>query len=79
MTSNVTASVKAIGFNQDKSKSIRLKLEEVLNVEFLNRINHIIQFNDLESDTIKQIIEMEIHKIKQRFKEQKIKLSLIIM
>ncbi len=76
MTSNVTASVKAIGFNQDKSKSIRLKLEEVLNVEFLNRINHIIQFNDLESDTIKQIIEMEIHKIKQRFKEQKIKLSI---
>ena len=74
MTSNITSNTNSIGFNQDKEKVIKNKLDEVLNPEFLNRINHIIQFNPLTKDTVMEIVSKEIADIKKKFKEQGIKL-----
>ena len=76
MTSNITSSIQTIGFNQDKDKDIKNKLMEVLSTEFLNRINHIIVFNDLNEEVIKDIIKKEISKIKKKFMDQNFKLSI---
>ena len=75
MTSNITSNGETIGFNEDKS-NIKNKLTNVLSIEFLNRINHIIQFNDLTSDNIRLIIEKELTKVKKKFKDQDIKLQI---
>lgn len=76
MTSNITSNVKTIGFNEEKDFNVRNKLKEFLNIEFLNRINHIIQFNDLSKEIVKEIIQNELIKIKKKFKEQDIKLQI---
>ena len=75
MTSNITSNGETIGFNEDKS-NIKNKLSNILSIEFLNRINHIIQFNDLTSDNIRLIIEKELTKVKKKFKDQDIKLQI---
>lgn len=76
MTSNITASVNAIGFTSEKEKFIKNKLENALSFEFVNRIDHIIQFNELNEETIKQIIKQELLGAKKKFKEQGIKLTI---
>ena len=67
MTSNITSNVKTIGFKQDKARDIKNKLEDVLNIEFINRINHIVVFNDLKEEVIRDIIKNETLKIKKKF------------
>ena len=52
------------------------KLQNVLKIEFINRVTHIIQFNELTKDNIKKIINKNIIKIKKRFKEQDITISI---
>ena len=76
MTSNITASVNAIGFTSEKEKFIKNKLENALSFEFVNRIDHIIQFNELNEETIKQIIKQELLGAKKKFKGQGIKLRI---
>ena len=69
-------SVNAIGFTSEKEKFIKNKLENALSFEFVNRIDHIIQFNELNEETIKQIIKQELLGAKKKFKEQGIKLTI---
>ncbi len=76
MTSNTSSSVKTIGFTSEKLNNIKNKLEEVLNIEFVNRINHIVIFNDLKEEDIKNIVKTELNKVKMKFKEQKITLNI---
>ncbi len=76
MTSNITSSVNQIGFNEDKSLDIKNKLGEVLKPEFLNRINHVIQFNDLSDNIVRIIIKKELSNVKKKFKDQNIKLQI---
>ena len=75
MTSNITAKNSSIGFNENKESSINQKLENVLSIEFINRINHIIQFEELTRENIELIIHKEINEIKKQFKKQNIKLK----
>ena len=74
MTSNITSNINSLGFNQDKDINIKNKLESILNIEFINRINHIIQFENLSSSVIKKIVHKEIFNIKKSFKENSIEL-----
>ena len=75
MTSNITSNINSIGFNQNENENIKNKLEEVFNLEFINRINHIIQFNDLNEDDIKKIIKKELNFVKNKFKSYEINLN----
>lgn len=75
MTSNITSNMKAIGFKEENS-NIKNKLNNILSIEFLNRINHIIQFNDLDEEIVRKIIIKELNNIKKKFKEQDIKLQI---
>ena len=75
MTSNITSNINSIGFNKCENENIKNKLEEVFNLEFINRINHIIQFNDLNEDDIKKIIKKELNFVKNKFKSYEINLN----
>ena len=75
-TSNITTNTSMIGFNQDKEKVIKDKLTNILSIELLNRINHVIQFNKLTEDNIRCIIKNKIMNIKNKFKDYNIVINI---
>ncbi len=75
-TSNITSNINTIGFNQIQDKVILDKLKNILKIEFINRITHIIQFNELTKDNIKDIINKNILKIRKRLKQQDITINI---
>lgn len=75
-TSNITSNINTIGFNQSQDKVIPDKLKNVLKIEFINRITHIIQFNELTKDNIKDIINKNILEIRKRLKQQDITINI---
>ena len=75
-TSNITSNINTIGFNQSQDKVILDKLKNVLKIEFINRITHIIQFNELTRDNIKDIINKNILEIRKRLKQQDITINI---
>ncbi|MBR3660312.1 MAG: ATP-dependent Clp protease ATP-binding subunit [Bacilli bacterium] len=74
MTSNQASNINSIGFNNNKDIIIKNTLKEVFTTEFLNRLDFVINFNDLTKQDIKLIIEKELYKVKNKFKNQKIEL-----
>lgn len=86
MTSNIGAKKitefgGGIGFNRDQNKTatkkdiIQSEMKKHFNPEFLNRIDEIIVFNELNEDNIKQIISLEIDKLKIKLNERNIKIE----
>ena len=55
MTSNLGTTNKKIGFSSDNSL-VYEKFKEFLGVEFINRIDKVIYFDDIDSNTIGKII-----------------------
>ena len=88
MTSNVGAEIfkkqGSIGFKSEKEemtyKSTKEKLLEqvkkTFKPEFLNRIDDIIVFHGLTKEQLYEIIEIELEDVKERLKEQGIKIEL---
>lgn len=74
MTTNIGKDKKSIGFNNEY-ENIPNELNEVFNTSFINRIDDIIYFNNLTKESIKIIIEKEITKLKEKYKEIKINIS----
>ena len=74
MTSNKVSNNNQIGFNNN-DVIIKDDLKENFNIEFLNRINYIIKFNDLNEEDIRKIIKKEINFITNKFKLQGIELN----
>lgn len=75
MTSNVGAKEvdergNGIGFNTNteklKKEIIEKELKRKFRPEFINRIDKIVYFNKLTEDNIKQVINLEIDKIRKR-------------
>ena len=89
MTSNVGAKKVSefgdgMGFSTSSKESqktevkksiIQKSLKQQFNPEFLNRIDDIIMFNPLDSDTIKVIIDIELNKLVNRLLEKNYKVS----
>lgn len=75
MTSNKTSNTNSIGFN-NKKNIINDNFKENFSIEFLNRIDYIINFNELTKQDIKKIIEKELEYIKNKFKKQNIELTI---
>lgn len=61
----------SIGFNKTNNKDfiITKNLKNKFNPELLNRLDKIITFNDLDTDTINKIFDLEINKLKSRLSE----------
>lgn len=77
MTSNVGAKEieengNGIGFNKNNnisSDTFRKAIKKKFKPEFINRINKIIYFNDLNEIDIKSIIKLEIEKLENRLND----------
>ena len=67
--------MEIIGFKQDNNNIIKNKLENVISIELINRIQHIIHFNNLTENNIKEIIKKQLHAIKKKLKTRNIKFN----
>ena len=74
MTTNIGKDKKSIGFNNEY-ENIPDELNEIFNTSFINRIDDIIYFNNLTKESIKIIIEKELTKLKEKYREIKINIS----
>lgn len=73
MTSNIGYNDINVGFNKNIDNTSKLK--EEFSIPFINRIDNIINFNYLNEDVIKQIIEEKIKKIKTKYNNINIKIN----
>jgi len=74
MTSNIGFNSNSIGFN-NKNK-VNNELKDVFSIPLINRIDNILTFDYLTCDNIKQIINKEIKKLKEKYKKKDIKVKI---
>lgn len=74
MTSNIGKNKANIGFNTSKS-SISEELKDNFNIAFLNRIDEIIKFNNLNKQNIEKIINQKLHNLENNFPNTNITMS----
>ena len=73
MTSNVGFEVNSIGFN--KKDSTLSSLKNSFSNAFINRIDNVIVFNKLSEDNIKNIINVKLEDIKNKYKSINIRFT----
>jgi ATP-dependent Clp protease ATP-binding subunit ClpB len=80
MTSNVASrwieELAGRGKREELERHVREALREEFKPEFLNRIDDIIIFNNLDRDDIRRIIEIQLARLRSRLEERKINLEL---
>lgn len=69
MTSNIGYERSNIGFGNSKS------INDELSIPFLNRIDNIINFNYLDEDNIKKIINMKLDELRNKYKNISLSIS----
>lgn len=74
MTSNIGFNDIHVGFNKNNNYAIS-KLKEYFDISFVNRIDSIIEFNNLSLDNIKYLINKKINKLKNKYNKLKIKIN----
>lgn len=80
MTSNIGTqeSSKSLGFGQiedDAEPDFTPYLKQFFRIEFLNRIDEVVTFNQLSHDVLSQIMELQLEDIRQRLVEQRLQLE----
>ena len=76
MTSNIGASARNVmGFNKDESLSANEELKSFFTPEFRNRLDAIVNFNQLNHETIKGIVRKFIDELNKELKKKKIVVS----
>ena len=68
MTSNIGFNNNSIGFN-NKNK-VNNELKDVFSIPFINRIDNILSFDYLSYNNIKEIVNKELKKIKDKYKKK---------
>lgn len=74
MTSNLGTSTDSVGFNEDNSLLTR-KLQDFFGIEFMNRIDDVIVFNELKEEYIEQIVKRKLKLLKEYYAKKEISLS----
>ncbi len=73
MTSNIGASTRSVmGFNKDTSLSQNEELKSFFSPEFRNRLDCIVEFEQLSIDTVKGIVSKFINELNITLKKKKI-------
>ncbi|MCF6330928.1 MAG: AAA family ATPase [Sulfurimonas sp.] len=73
MTSNIGASSRSVmGFNKDTSLSQNEELKSFFSPEFRNRLDCIVEFEQLSIDTVKDIVSKFINELNINLKKKKI-------
>ncbi len=78
MTSNLGATnQRSIGFGGEDAPKYDSAIRDFFRPEFINRIDHVVVFNSLNSSDIKKITEKELEELKQRegFEKRGLKLE----
>ena len=77
MTSNIGATARSVmGFNKDSSISKNEELKSFFTPEFRNRLDAIVEFKQLNEDTVKSIVEKFIKELNQDLKKKKISVTI---
>ncbi|MFN3362277.1 MAG: AAA family ATPase, partial [Pseudanabaenaceae cyanobacterium] len=81
MTSNIGSQyILDVAGNDDRYEEMRDRVMEALRnnfrPEFLNRIDEIIIFHSLNRSELKQIVNLQVDRLRQRLADKKIKLEL---
>ena len=77
MTSNIGASARSVmGFNKDESISKNEELKSFFTPEFRNRLDAIVEFEQLSLDTVKGIVNKFIDELNQELKKKKITIKI---
>lgn len=76
MTSNIGCTKEEIGFYENKKSSIMTKLKEILSIEFLNRIDHVLLFKPMTKEIATLIIEKELNSMIDSFQKRGISVSI---
>lgn len=75
MTSNLGMSGEKIGFNNTIDDQVMDKLNDFFSIEFINRIDDIIVFNNLLEKDIHNIIKLKLKNLKEYYLKRNITLS----
>jgi len=73
MTSNVGFLNNNIGFT--KKSEVKTRLKEIFSIPFINRIDDVVTFNNLDEEVIKKLIKSKLEKIKEKYSKKNIKVS----
>ena len=77
MTSNIGATARSVmGFNKDDSLSQNEELKSFFTPEFRNRLDAIVEFEQLSTKTLKAIVSKFINELNQDLKKKKISVSI---
>ena len=72
MTSNIGFTSNSIGFNNKNTGNIK----EYFDIPFINRIDNIVEFNNLDYNSIKTIIYKNIHNLKKKYEKKEINIKI---
>ena len=75
MTSNIGFEHNKVGFTEINNNNIISNLKNEFSNSFINRIDDIIIFNNLEEDGINKIVKNKLTKVKNKYKD-KIKVTI---
>ncbi len=74
MTSNIGCEKRQLGFNNNKNKNT--DINQILGISFVNRINKIIFFNQMDEETVLKIIRNKINNLRKKYKDKNINLTI---
>ena len=74
MTSNIGCEKRKLGFNNNQNKNT--DINQVLGISFVNRINKIIFFNQMDEETVLKIIRNKINNLRKKYKDKNINLTI---
>ena len=74
MTSNIGCEKRQLGFNNNQNKNT--DINQVLGISFVNRINKIIFFNQMDEETVLKIIRNKINNLRKKYKDKNINLTI---
>jgi len=72
MTSNLGCDSKNIGFIDNRQQMILDKVKEFLDIEFINRIDEVVMFNNINEKNIEKIIKDKLKKYVDKFNDKTI-------
>ena len=74
MTSNIGCEKRQLGFNNNQNKNT--DINQVLGISFVNRINKIIFFNQMDEEIVLKIIRNKINNLRKKYKDKNINLTI---
>jgi ATP-dependent Clp protease ATP-binding subunit ClpA len=77
MTSNLgTKEPNVMGFKKDNSFKSQKALKDFFSSEFRNRLSAVIEFSELDLNSLEKIVKLEVEKLNEQLKDKKVKVTL---